>query len=111
MISACLPTYGPLFRSLKNKDSSYSGGASGSKNYLGRSGAGGRNHSTIGASAPYKNKQTPPYMHFEDDEVELTGIAHSGVTEIDSISRSSSDNKIGGIAIKMHYIVNHEEII
>jgi hypothetical protein len=73
IISACLPTYAPLFRSLRNKGNSGENG--GSSAYLGRKGT-PHHGSHVGA-----HSQTPSFLrgqpHFriqddDDDEVELT---------------------------------------
>ncbi len=94
IISACLPTYAPLFRFLKNK-----GSASRSKDYIGRSTGQVGNHSQVGAGAAFGNQA---HIRIEDDEMELT--AKSGGTETDSMSRHSSD-KQGGIMVRHQFRV------
>jgi hypothetical protein len=92
IISACLPTYAPLFRSLKNR----TGKSSSNQAYGYNSRTGPGNHS-----------QTPNFMqgqsHFriEDDEVELTDKNHFRSTQrshSSSVSRPSTDDH--GITVK-----------
>lgn len=105
IISACLPTFAPLFRSLRNKSSNNRSGNTPSNNY------------------PTKNSglrmggyaQTPSFLNphsrfrIEDDEVELTKknvSSHSSHfqgegsgTQLDNMSRHSSEND-NGITVK-----------
>lgn len=96
IIAACLPTFAPLFRSIRNKHTN-SGKGTGSNGYMGRSGP-----SHLG-----NHSQTPTFMHgqshfrIEDDEVELTDKKHQfgGTGSHTSHSRDSSENE-HGITVK-----------
>lgn len=103
MISACLPTFAPLFRSLRNKESN----SGSNQNYMGRTGGQKNlgNQSSVGTTAAFRNTKTP-YIRFDDDEMELT--AKTAAVETDSVSRTSSDNKMTGITVKREYHLDRD---
>ncbi|KAI4600166.1 hypothetical protein KJ359_001268 [Pestalotiopsis sp. 9143b] len=92
IISACLPTYAPLFRSLKNR----TGKSSNSHGYNSRGTGPGLSH-----SQPPGFIQGQSHFRIEDDEVELTDKNHYRSTQrshSSSVSRPSTDDH--GITVK-----------
>ncbi|KAK9786762.1 hypothetical protein SCARD494_11066 [Seiridium cardinale] len=97
IISACLPTFAPLFRSIRNRATN-SGKGMNSNGYQGHS----------GPSRLANGSQTPSFMHgqshfrIEDDEVELTDKKshyRTNASQTDTMSRGSSENE-HGITVK-----------
>ncbi|KAK6199038.1 hypothetical protein LQW54_010166 [Pestalotiopsis sp. IQ-011] len=92
IISACLPTYAPLFRGLKNR----TGKSSNSHGYNSRGTGPGLSH-----SQPPGFIQGQSHFRIEDDEVELTDKNHYRSTQrshSSSVSRPSTDDH--GITVK-----------
>ncbi|KAH6648816.1 hypothetical protein BKA67DRAFT_373382 [Truncatella angustata] len=97
IIAACLPTYAPLFRSIRDK-STNSGKGTGSNGYMSGNGTSRRGNQSQAAS--FMHGQS--HFRIEDDEIELTGKKRhmrGNGSQADTMSRNSSEND-HGITVK-----------